>query len=84
MDRFQRAIGIFSSDTEVKPLGELSPKPGESVIVISAGFSGQTGTVEHIINKGCPSAIFRVKLDTDNGFEFRIDIDERQLERLIN
>lgn len=84
MDRFQRAIGIFSSDTEVKPLGELSPKPGESVIVISAGFSGQTGTVEHIINKGCPSAIFRVKLDTDNGFEFRIDIDERQLERIIH
>ena len=83
MERFQKAIGIFTPDIEIKPLGELSPKPGESVIVVSAGFGGRTGKVEEVINKDSGSVIFRVKLDTDNGYEFRMDLDERQIERII-
>ncbi len=83
MERFQKAIGIFTPDIEIKPLGELSPKPGESVIVVSAGFGGRTGKVEEVINKDSGSVIFRVKLDTDSGYEFRMDLDERQIERII-
>ena len=83
MERFQRAIGVFTPDVEITPLGALAPKPGESVIVVKAGFGNRTGEVEEVINKGCGSAIFRVKLTTDNGYEFRINVDERQIERII-
>lgn len=83
MERFQRAVGVFTSEVEIHPLNELTPKPGESVILIKAGFGNRTATVEDIIKNDCGSAIFRVKLDTDNGYEFRIDVDARQLERII-
>lgn len=83
MERFQSAVGVFTSDVEIKPLGGLSPKPGETVIVVRAGFGNRTGEVEEIINKDCDSAIFRIKLTTDMGYEFRIDVDERQIERII-
>lgn len=83
MQRFQGAIGVFTPDVEVMPLGRISPKPGESVIVLKAGFGNRTGEVEEVINKGCGSAIFRVRLATDTGYEFRIDVDERQIERII-
>ena len=83
MERFQKAIGVFTPDTEIKPLGELAPKPGESVIIVSAGFGGLKGKVEEVINKDSGSVIFRVKLSTDNGYEFRIDLDERQIEKEV-
>lgn len=82
MERFQGAVGVFTPDVEIRPLGQLSPKPGESVIVVKAGFGNRTGEVEEIVNKESGTAIFRVKLTTDSGYEFRIDVDERQLERL--
>lgn len=83
MERFQRAIGVFTPDMEILPLGGLTPRPGESVIVVMAGFGNRTGKVEEIINKDCGSVIFRVKLDTDSGYEFRVDVDGRQIERII-
>lgn len=82
MERFQRAIGMFTPDIEIHPLGALTPMPGETVVLIKAGFNNRTATVEDIINKECGSAIFRVKLNTDNGYEFRIDVDARQIERI--
>ncbi len=83
MERFQRAIGVFTSEVEIHPLNELLPKPGETVILIKAGFGNRPATVEDVIKNECGSAIFRVKFDTDNGYEFRIDVDARQLERIV-
>lgn len=82
MERFQSAVGVFTPGTEIRQLGELTPKPGESVIVVMPGFGNRAGEVENIINKNCGSAIFRVRLTTDRGYEFRIDVDGRQLERI--
>ncbi len=82
MERFQRAIGLFTPDIEIHPLGSLTPKLGETVILIKAGFGNRVATVEDIIKTECGSAIFRVKLDTDNGYEFRIDVHACQLERI--
>ncbi len=84
MERFQAAIGIFTPDVEIQPLGQIAPKPGESVIIIKAGFGNRAGEVEEVINKDCETAIFRVKLTTDKGYEFRIDLDRRQIERIAN
>lgn len=83
MERFQRAVGVFTPDIEIHPLNGLTPKPGESVILIKAGFGNRTATVEDVLTNECGSAIFRVKFDTDNGYEFRIDVDARQLQQIM-
>lgn len=83
MERFQRAVGVFTPETEIHPLHELTPKPGESVILIKAGFGDRPATVENVVKTDCGSVIFRVKLNTDCGYEFRIDVDARQIERII-
>lgn len=84
MKRFQAAVGVFSSDMEIHPLGELTPKPGEPVIVVKAGYSNREGQVEDIIKGDCGTVIFRVKLSTDQGYEWRIDVDSSQIERILN
>lgn len=83
MQRFQSAVGIFSSDTELQSIGQLTPRPGETVIVIKAGYANRRGKVEEIINPDSPTAIIRVLLSTDSGYEWRIDLDPRQIEPLL-
>ncbi|MDE6337376.1 MAG: hypothetical protein K2L34_12480, partial [Muribaculaceae bacterium] len=83
MIRFQSVIGIFTPDIEIHPLGELIPKPGESVIIIKAGYNNRQGEVEEVINTESGSAIFRIKLSTDQGYEWRVDLDPHQIERLL-
>lgn len=83
MLRFQRAIGVFSSDAEVHPLGSLTPRPGETVILIQAGYSNREAEVEEILESECGTVLFRVRLTTDYGYEWRATVDSRQIERLI-
>ena len=79
MRRFQAAIGVFTPDIEIHPLGELTPRPGESVIIIKAGFENREGEVEEIISDGA-TTLFRIKLSTDQGYEWRMDLDARQIQ----
>ena len=79
MQRFQAAIGVFTPDIEIHPLGELTPRPGESVIIIKAGFENREGEVEEVINDG-GTTLFRIKLSTDRGYEWRMDLDPRQIQ----
>ncbi len=79
MRRFQAAIGVFTPDIEIHPLGELTPRPGESVIIIKAGFDNREGEVEEVINDGA-TTLFRIKLSTDQGYEWRMDLDARQIQ----
>ncbi len=81
MRRFQGAIGVFTPDIEIHRLGELTPKPGETVIIIKAGYGNRTGTVREVISKKCGSTIFRVELSTEHGYEWREEFDARQIER---
>ncbi len=79
MRRFQAAIGVFTPDIEIHPLGELTPHPGESVIIIKAGFENREGEVEEVISDGS-TTLFRIKLSTDQGYEWRMDLDARQIQ----
>ena len=79
MRRFQAAIGVFTPDIEIHPLGELTPRPGESVIIIKAGFENREGEVEEVISDGA-TTLFRIKLSTDQGYEWRMDLDARQIQ----
>lgn len=80
MLRFQQAIGVFSSDTEVHPLGSLVPKPGETVILIQAGYDGREAKVEEVLQNDCGTVLFRIKLATDYGYEWRTTVDARMVE----
>lgn len=80
MLRFQKAIGVFSADSEIYPLGSLTPKPGESVILIQADYSGREAVIEDVFENNCGTVMFRVKLTTDYGYEWRAKIDARQVE----
>lgn len=84
MQRFQRAIGHFTADTELHPLGTLIPKPGEKVILIHTDYDGRQAEVEEIVESREDTAIIRVKLTTDFGYEWRINIDARQTERKVS
>ncbi len=83
MKRFQSAIGLFTPDTDIHPLGTLKPEPGEKIIVIQAGYENREGTIEEIIGNDCGPTIFRIRLTTDYGYEWRMNIDARQVERTI-
>lgn len=80
MKRFQAAVGIFTPDIELHPIGELTPRPGEKVIVVMAGYSNREGEVEEVVESSAGSVIYRVRLTTDQGYEWRVDLDPRQLE----
>lgn len=84
MQRFQRAIGHFTADTELHPLGTLIPKPGEKVILIHTDYEGRQAEVEEIVESREDTAIIRVKLTTDFGYEWRINIDARQTEGKVS
>lgn len=84
MQRFQSAIGHFTADTELYPLGTLIPKPGEKVILIHTDYEGRQAEVEEIVESREDTAIIRVKLTTDFGYEWRINIDARQTERKVS
>ena len=81
MRRFQTVIGVFTSDMEIHPLGTLVPRPGEQVMVVKAGYGNRQGEVEEVIEPtDGGSMIFRVKLSTDQGYEWRVDLDARQIQ----
>ena len=54
MQRFQNAIGIFTAATDLYPLGTLTPRPGEKVILIQAGYANREASVEEILAPGTP------------------------------
>lgn len=83
MLRFQRAIGVFSADAEIQPLGTLTPKPGEVVILIQPGYDNREALVEEIMESECGTVLFRVKFTTDYGYDWRTTVDARQIEKLI-
>lgn len=83
MRRFRNAVGILTPDTDLHPLGDIIPVPGETVIVITPGYDRRQATVEDVLNPGSPTAIIRVKLSTDLGYEWRADLSSHQIERLL-
>lgn len=82
MRRFQAVIGVFTPDTEIHSIGELTPKPGEPVVIIKAGYGNRRGEIEEVIGEGTGSMIFRVKLSTDQGYEWRLDLSPQQIQRI--
>lgn len=78
MDAFQQAIGVFTPDFEVAPIGEMRLNPDDKVVIIGGDYPAQPGTVtgmetdpEHAGN-----IIYRIEFLTPLG-RWNVGVDAR-------
>lgn len=78
METFQQAIGKFSDDYEIGPIGSIAPRKGDRISIIGGLFSGNQGIIDRIedSDNDCRT-IYRVIFPDENGFEWRVKIDAR-------
>ncbi len=77
MEHFQRAIGQFSSDYEVGPIGFIQPKEGDKIKVIGGIFGGNEGELLKVMEQPEEGTIYRLKIIDEQGIEWRVGIDPR-------
>ena len=78
MERFQRAVGRFTSDYEVGPIGTITPMPGDTVKVLDGLFAGSTGELLKIENMNEAGVIYRLRIVDGQGVEWKVGVDSRQ------
>lgn len=79
MQRFQSAIGQFTPDTEIYPIGEIALRPTDRVILLMADFYHQEGRIDKILTDTDGRTIYRVAFTATTGIEWTVDADTRQL-----
>lgn len=80
--RFQQTVGQFTPEYEVGPLGQLTPREDEEVVVMGGLFDGRTAGFKKIDKTDAGDTLYRLRLIGDNGIEWRIGIDSRRVKRL--
>lgn len=83
MQAFQLAIGIFTEETTVAPLGTIMPRPGQKILILGGPLAGHTATFQK--TKEIPPSsqvLYRLTLPGINGIEWQADLDPRILELL--
>lgn len=80
MTCFQRAVGQFTSDFEVGPIGSLTPRQGDTIRVVGGIFDGYKGEIQKIIDQPEAGVIYRLKVVDGQGVEWRIALDSRYAE----
>lgn len=80
MEQFQRAIGQFTPDYEVGPIGSIKPQPGDVIRVIDGTFAGNEGELLKIMEAGKHGIIYRLKIIDDQGVEWKVRVDARLTE----
>lgn len=80
-EAFQEAIGHFTPDYQVAPIGGIPLKEGDTVVIIGGDFQNHTATVEKV-QKPQPDGrtIYRLQLN-DTGFEWTVSKDARHLRK---
>lgn len=69
MDSYQRAIGMFTEDTELQPVGTIPLNEGDRLIIIGGLFAGRPATLQKIeIQKINPSSSLSFTSSTLNKF----------------
>lgn len=85
MHAFQTAVGIFTPDTSIYPLGAMELQPDDVVEVVGDLFAGYRGRVEGAAGdsasaaEGSPATVYRLIITGDNGLEWRVPVDRRLL-----
>lgn len=80
MEAFQKAIGKFTPDYEIGPIGSISLRPGDRIVVVGGSFTGKEGEiVDSSLNEN--GVIYRIMLWGDqNNIEWRVN-DARLIEK---
>lgn len=81
MDDFKKALGMLSPDFEIAPVGSMSLKPGDEVIIVNGEYARQKGLITKDSSSDNSNKIFRVSLMTNNG-RWDIGIDARLLKKM--
>lgn len=72
MERFQQTIGQFTPDYEVGPRDSITPRPGDTVVVLGGIFAGRTGRMLESVDTAA-GTIYRILLPGDNNaIEWRL------------
>lgn len=74
---FQLAIGQFTPQFEVAPIGGFTPKEGDRIVVVGGMIPGQTGDIAKIESDHSENIIYRIKFGTQNGFKWDFGVDAR-------
>lgn len=84
MERFQRAIGKFTPDYEVGPIGSITPHEGDRIEIIGGLFSGNEGVIDKIeTNSDSGNVIYRVTFPDQQGIEWRVSVDSRLVKNVV-
>ncbi|MBD5220306.1 MAG: hypothetical protein HDS72_08790 [Bacteroidales bacterium] len=79
MHRFQTAIGQFTPDMEIHPIGELPLRPDDKVVLLMADFYNQEAKVSKVLTESEGATVYRVVFRDKSGFEWSVNADTRQL-----
>ena len=81
MLRFQQAIGSFTADTEIWPVGSLTLRKNDRVEILGGMFAGHTARFDAELKDSAPPEngriIYRLMLSADNGIEWTVNLDSR-------
>ena len=80
MEAFQKAIGKFTPDYEIGPVGSIALRPGDRIVVVGGAFTGKEGEIiDQSLNEN--GVIYRIMLWGDNNnIEWRAN-DSRLIEK---
>lgn len=82
MLEFQTAIGLFTADMDLYPIGSIDLQPNDIVEVVGDMFMGRQGRVEGTV-PGQPT-VYRLIIWGDNGLEWRADVDSRLIKKIAS
>lgn len=74
---FQQAIGQFTPDFEVGPIGTLSLREGDRIVVVGGMMPGQTGDIARIVTDRSQNVIYRIRFGSPNGMKWDFGVDAR-------
>ncbi|MCM1355082.1 MAG: hypothetical protein NC212_01585 [Staphylococcus sp.] len=84
--RYQRAIGSFTSETELYPVGAIKLQRGDKLEVIGGMFDGQVAWFDSQVSpesdENSGATVYRLIMVGDNGFEWRVESDARLVRRI--
>lgn len=80
MEQFQRAVGSFTDDYEIGPIGSIKPQPGDVIRIIDGAFAGNKGELLKIMDAKETGVIYRLRLIDNQGVEWKIRVDSRLTE----
>lgn len=88
-ERFQDAIGQFTPDYEVAPIGKLEPREGDKVVIVGGLLQGRSINVRNVTtansrdeaaSPGSGTTIYRFQFDSQNGFEWKVSVPSRLID----